>query len=381
LEYWTQHRDTFNKCLALDWFEFFGLGDFSILVITDFKKMKVEEWTVSLTSRCFVVYCGHGTSTFEKAFNVHLDEQLVGQIYITPRLMGDNFQRESIGFKMANHLFYVTDWLHILNQVITELKITFNNITRLDIALDGANHLDKFVACYLADSISNKEQSYITMQGRINIDALKYSEKDYNFNGYVLGSRKSDKIGVIYHKSKEIKESLKTYIKDYWKQCGIDSDFENMIRFEIRLKSKLLKDYTLQDLEKLKNVNHLVSVFAKHAQSFIDFRYRNNNRISRCSALALIEYATVKLENLCTSEIKQVTQLYKAKMSIHSAFYQMTIGIDNDDNEYTKYKHFIENTVANFGLEEWYFQRLEKWKKIYRCNKLTGHVYELLQNN
>ena len=343
------------------------------------KDCSPDQWAFDLTEKYHVQFDGYGTSTYEQSFKVYCESNLIGALFTNPKIKSGHFQNTSVGFKVANNLLYSENWLDIVLDFVKEIKFEFSNITRLDIAMDGANHVMKFFTQFTAFRLIEKENHYILKAGKAQMMPKALDSAISYFDGFQIGSRKSERHLIIYNKTKELKNSQKDYIKDFWLKSGIDKkELDYMIRVEVVIRGKLLTDYNLENMNLLLNKNHLVSLFQKNTVSYLDFRYLNDkDNISRCSPHALIDYKDINFVLLEKTKMKERDGLYKIKMSIHADFIVMCKGLDGGNA--ASMIEDINNKVMLYGLEEWYNKSRDKWKAVYKCYKNTGHVYELTQ--
>lgn len=375
--YWTHHTDVFKKSIVIDWFEIFGKIDNPFLWNNPLKHSAIDKWSFPISKNYHVEYVGYGTSTFEQYFKVIKEDTLIGALYTMPKIKSGHFKPDSMGFQMSNNFLYTDGWIDVLLDFMEETKFEFNNITRMDIALDGANHVMKFFSNFTAYRVIEGDNHYIQKAGRAKMFPKAMDKEFKYFEGFQVGGRKSERHLIIYNKSKEIEaRSHKPYIKEYWKKCGIDEKyFDYMIRVEVVIKGKLLTGFKVSDFKLLNEKEVLFTLFKTHTQNYLDFRFSDDSVVTRCTPYNLIDYTDVVFKPLPMAEIKERDGLYSIKQNIRITFELMCKGLDN--GYLAQYIETMKNNIMLYGLEEWYEKRRERWRTILKCHEQTGHIYDI----
>ncbi|MEE0267893.1 MAG: hypothetical protein UD103_07950 [Bacteroidales bacterium] len=169
----------------------------------------------------------------------------------------------------ATHLYYISD----------SLNLTYNNITKIDVALDSnINYFNR-----IKKAVKNMEFVPVVLNTaypdkKTIIDKLLYihtaDRERYRTNTIAVSSSEKDMTLSIYNKTQEIEESGKEYISE-WNNIP-----NNTYRTEIRLKRSALRDFlqdkgmTFEDLYyRLFDKELLFSLFCYYSNKLIRFRH------------------------------------------------------------------------------------------------------------
>jgi hypothetical protein len=261
--------------------------------------------------------------------------------------------------KLENKILYTDEWFKILEYLRENLKLAFKNITRLDIALDGVNYLYEF----LNDYIRGKYKSELIKIGRAKFNCYQFHEKNLSFENFTLGKPSSDKMMSFYMKSKEIKDSGKFYISDFWRKNGLDE--KKVFRAEIRLKNeylKYIKDFAISDLQEK---NFLLSLFKRSIKNYFEFAVkRKDKNITRMERLDLFNFDLSELQNLEFEKVKDESDIAKIKVAIHLLEkFKLTKVIDEE--VLASINNLIEYMVSVGNLETWYKFKQKQWRGFY----------------
>lgn len=197
-----------------------------------------------------------------------------------------------VAVKVANRLLYSAVWSKYLHAAIRALRLTINNITRLDLCLDFQRFADgmlpyDFMRTYLQDSAKG-EQTYIrkhsnqftivankTIKSKNHPNGTTYASDrqtiEYHGNDIEVGfeqgeellscspffqtirwgSRQSAVMVEMYNKSKELRDKHhKPYISSLWQEVGlIASPDMPVYRIEISITSKGLGYQSLSSVK------------------------------------------------------------------------------------------------------------------------------------
>lgn len=162
------------------------------------------------------------------------------------------------------------------------LSLSFNNITKLDIAIDGSTNFFSRIK----RAIRNMELTPIVLgsaypEKKVIIDKLLYihtaDRERYRTGTIAISSREKDFSLSAYNKTEEIAESGKDYIADW------DDMKRNIYRLEVRLKRAALIDYLVKSslnfeelYYKLFNKELLFSLFSYYSDKLLRFRSGRN---------------------------------------------------------------------------------------------------------
>lgn len=267
--------------ISCDWFQYCCINQYSFL-----PKMKTRLITDDVDSNGeVIVYDVVAPKEFHPIYKDSLTLQYKGEdivhCHYNPQSL--NIQQNYVAVKVANRLLYNGRWAYFLHSAIRALRLTVNNITRLDLCLDFqkfANDVTPhdFMHTYLADSLRG-EQTYIRKHSnQFTVVANKTMKSDSHpvgttyaadyqkielgknkkpievgfkhgetlhsctphFQTIRWGNRQSAVMVEMYNKSKELRDKHhKPYISECWQECGIiASEDLPVYRIEISITSK-----------------------------------------------------------------------------------------------------------------------------------------------
>ena len=188
-----KHGKNAKITVVLDWLSvYFTAPDDAILIPeNDADAFQFETNNLTLISE------GSGNKNFRFRFKVfHKGEQLATLLSHT---RNEKFmKRGRVKVDFANHLFYSNFLWSFYEIVKTELNLTFVNVSRFDIALDGANYLIEFFNAYLKQ---NDRHKVIQLLGRPRFGGNVYDRARGRFETFKFGKLKSGKeiIEKLWH--------------------------------------------------------------------------------------------------------------------------------------------------------------------------------------
>jgi hypothetical protein len=119
------------------------------------------------------------------------------------------------------------------------LNFGINNVTKLDIAIDGLNYIPDFLNAF---NKQNGIEKKIRMVGKARFSAKVLDKERMYYENFQVGTNKSDKQVTVYLKTSELAASQKEYIKDFWFKNGLrPGPKDKVYRVELRMRSKFLK--------------------------------------------------------------------------------------------------------------------------------------------
>jgi hypothetical protein len=294
----------------------------------------------------------HKSAHFENIWNVYLFGEIFGELKTDTRAP-KIFDLDAMHFKMSNHRLYTEDWLTDFRHFVIGLGCKVKSISQLDIAIDGIG-AKKYKDTFLQSrdpkcNVHLKGKTFITTSG---------SGKETT--SLMVGKRGSDKYARLYNKTKEINDhSNKNYISQVWTNSGL-KQAEDTYRFEVVLKSKLLKNY---DVWKLDQPEYLASIFRTETDNWAGF-YRitkdtNKARAMKANKFDLIDWDTLGAELLPKAKAKKPTEVYRAKQAIKTILRQKEVfGITT-----------IEELISEYGLQEWLDSKSCYWAEDWAKEK------------
>ena len=360
--------------IVCDWFEISGTTDEFFLIGVDIDSKEKSQQIFDISADLVIHYMGVPKNAFKRRFQVYSEGNLTGEVFCVPKFP-KTMKANLVNFKIANNLLYTKGWTEVYSNVVKRLNIVPNNISRLDIAIDGCNGLIDFVTRYTKQYGTDVDE--ITRVNTAQLNPQYFQDSTFSYKGFTLGSRQSDKYLVCYEKSKELLSSGKKYIKEYWINAGF-TNTENVERVEIRFNSKYLKtiSFTLSKCEILEDPNQLARIFKNGIEKFLDFRFKTSLNLTYCDRIELIPFDRFNFNPLIRCKPTLMDGLFRVKMSVKHAVEQLLKGYQDKKDVNIA---FIKESLDLYSLHEWYEKRLPEWQKIFKTNQTTEHIYELEQ--
>lgn len=304
------------------------------------------------------------TKQFKDIYNIYYGSELFGNICLHPH--SEILQSDLIKFKIENRFLYEAGYINLLSELLLATKWQFNNITRLDIACDLINFKNdvtpnSFISNFVASQWQKKDT------GR----PCKWSVYGvgHNTTGLRYGSEKSDRMAVLYNKTKELETSNKAYIKELHKQIfGASKD---VFRFEIRLKNKEIKKIIEVDTGQLMYKDLLVLLQPEYIGSLFKHEFENYVKIidTSNSAIELIDFENVYYPEFARFTTKSPNKLFRIKLAIKSLleeyYYSTDINFLLQSIELTK----------TYGLQEHITKRFKYWRSAFKAVEKKGYNY------
>jgi hypothetical protein len=331
-------------------------------------------------------YTKKGTPVFNYSFNLFMDGEPVAKLHTCPKnekIMVPGTAK----LEILNQVLYSTTWLQTVQTLCHALGITYiKNISRMDIAIDGANHVHKFLNGYAWGHSGGKELqrrgSYIKMLGKAAFQAGMKDKKNGVFNHFKIG--RGHKQFVVYNKTQELQRSHKEYIRDAWKKAGMDTEGEQW-RCELRMTSQAIKQIRAKsvkivdidgnekvgigegiDLDRLADPNYLLMLFRVQIKNFMEFIVvEGDSNVSRSRVIDLFQFHKLKVPLLDKVPRVIINGAYKAKMAIHMGFMNLCRGIYKTDEQVNTILNFITDTVQMYQLNRFYEKKKPDWIAAY----------------
>ena len=348
----TKHVDKtgLKHVICLDWFEITLRGqikDFSGMLLgsdIECKEYRYDDVILTLDRT-------GGTKHYKHKLKLYHEGQLFGTIQAIPRdtkRLGDMFQ-----LKISNNILYESEWIERLNSIMYECKWTLNNITRVDIALDG--HFDTGIV----KKVLNNDYR---LKGRCKdfIPFTKAGSSGCTLNGFKLGSKASAKQLTIYNKSLELKSSNKQYIEMLWKNNNLIpyANGEDVHRIELTLKAKQIAKYKENEFRwrELNDANYLSSLMKDSFRNWFEVvTHTGQKNISRETKIEMFDWSEYTIKHIERNKTKPSSLIFKAKRSIRD---MVTFGVmENDKSQLIKAKE----RAFQYGVIEWYSAKVSDW--------------------
>lgn len=213
---------------------------------------------------------GRGTKHY--CFKYHLyvgDDQQPFALLLTAPRPGGILEDDLNECKILNEWFYTEKWTAKLRYVLSALPTELNNVTGLDVALDGPGFLPFF---------QRFQRGEIDRMGR---GAWKlHGEGQREITGFDWGRRTAARWLTAYNKSKELRDAKKApkpYIPAFWQRSGlgVDGDVE---RLELKLRSEAIKRIVDPatgnmglELERLEETAYLAGIMRSQFKNWFEF--------------------------------------------------------------------------------------------------------------
>lgn len=294
-------------CISVDWFECTTTGKF---LPTD-----VENPPETLDFLGIILKLdGYGTKHYQHKYNIYLpgEKDPFALILTAPRntkILAPDFSQ----IKIENHQLYRMGWNVKLTAVFDALGLQLNNITRLDIAIDGKGFLSP---------IERFERGEIESIGKVQTCDFKTAQRDRT--GYNWGKRSSEKQITIYDKSAELKRTNKSYIFDTWMVNDLNGgQLDQIERLELKLKGKALKRLMIPDTgeaiqyERLEEAAYLAGIvkasFTKWFEFVLPDNQKNITRKERVQIIDFEQFKAIEMQRLPTTQ--KPNEIWRAKMA------------------------------------------------------------------
>jgi hypothetical protein len=179
-----------NKTVVnLDWVQYYGeLESFDLLS----GSTQVYENVVCLKQE-------QPVSGWRISYEILVDGESFGWLYTDNRI--ESCSERSASLKVNNNLLYTDYWYDLFAHVCHSIHYKPKNITRLDIALDGTQHVRNFLNGYIKQSQKNRT---IFKSGKARLSSYWNDPDTLDFERFTIGSSKSNKVVSVYNKTKEL---------------------------------------------------------------------------------------------------------------------------------------------------------------------------------
>lgn len=322
-KYVQEQKQKVNVSVAVDWLTVYYKFD-----INKFSYLTHVQSSMELTNKLFLTFQDGGTRHFGVKAKVYY--KIDGESYEVGTLQYESrnekiFAKDCVKFDFKNNALYSFLYLETHNELI-KFGLKWDKFGRLDIAIDGCNYLVNFLNAYVKENplIPETLIGYKMINANYKRNLLHpgvYNPKLRICENFRLGSRLSKKYLTIYNKSLEIDISKKDYIKEFWYKNGVIKetaeqhnfkDYTNIYRCEFRLSAEFVNTIKDINLERLTDVNFLVSVLKYSTANFF-----GAVEIATGKYLELLPFNKFKIEKIEFVDYVSNEGEYKAKMTIH----------------------------------------------------------------
>jgi hypothetical protein len=256
---------------------------------------------------------GRGTQHYKFVYDVYTDEdpEPFALLLTAPRpggVLHDGFNQ----LRVLNYQLYREGWTAKLNRAIRGLGLTLNNVTRLDIAMDGHGFFEFFQKFSRGQYDRVGKGKYST-----------HNEGNRELTGFDWGGKTSDKHITCYNKTKRIETENKAYVRDFWELNGLSIE-KDVERLELKIRAKAIKKIADPetgelgvDLARLEDAQYLSGIFRAQCKNYFEFTLPSNDtnvtRRDRISPIDWEAFDGVQMQRLPTT--KAPNEKWRAKIS------------------------------------------------------------------
>lgn len=342
-----------NKTICLDWLQcaFFGqLPHFDLNDKNHYRK---------INDNLYIKKSNRASRNYSQTAEIIYFGEPVAFVEYAPNKQTMN--KELISFQLKNNLLYQKGYVETMTEVAEQLKMTFQYVQKLDVAIDYQlknKSLKKSFIADLARAIANDE---IVSTGKAKFHP--FYDTQNNIEGFHYGSRKSDKFLRGYYKHLEINVSNKTYIKDFWTTSGMKTT-NGVYRMELSLKKQeIIKYHEIKqnELHLLENTEFLASLFKSAQNGYFEFNTRKElkkkKRADRCKKVFVLSFYNLTATLLEKASVVISDQMARIKMAAKTIF----MIAQKTNNEI--YEKLSRELAFNIGLTRWFDLRRVEWAR------------------
>lgn len=300
-----------------------------------------------------------GTKTYNNNYLVMTqDGEAVAKMECNPRLK--SMPKNAATLHIANQWLYSSVLPDIVEELMASLEYKPNNISRLDIALDGCNN----VPVVLNNYIKQRRQNIgFNKMGSSRLNAYHIDEERLDFKRFTIGSAKSEKYISIYCKSDELKNSLKTYIADQWRLNNINTTGD-VYRCEARLTSKYLDTIYGFKMENIFDEKYLQDLYYTSTYTNLDFRKNTYKHKEKNERIQVIDYSQLSHNKLDRQYHLNEGDQYKTKMASHLINKHILMNL-HEEPELNILQRANDILIGRANLQQWESHKIEEWASKY----------------
>lgn len=307
----------------------------------------------------------HHNVNFRKLHKVFIDGDEICEIYSEPN--NNSHKKNEFSIKVDNHILYQVKGLEIVDNLINDIGLEFKKISRIDIALDGADTL-KIIDMLIKYSKSSTVQCN---NDSINILPTAFKKKEHKWLSWSIGNLQSGISAIVYDKTKQILTNNKNYIKEYWDNNNINT--ESVGRFEVKLTYQKLRKYKIENIKCLSSTAFISTIFQTEVKNWLRFyrvlkkdmdNHKKETAISRGHEIRYIKWNQLpKQIELIKNKYVSTSTYYNARNSI--SYLLKEVKKYPNDNMDTEIK-----TVKNIAIKYDLLEYLEN-----KTNALFGNSF------
>ena len=292
---------------------------------------------------------------FERCYEITVKGKPFAVAFTHPR-QGNILAPDTIQLKVNNERLY-TDWVADMVYLCQFADWRVNNVSRVDIALDGYGHLD-FYERYMSGEIEKV--------GRAR--TVEYYEGKRELTGVDVGRKKSDKYITIYNKSKELEQSHKGYIREYWERSGLElSEDKPVERLELKLKNAEIKRYKYWNedadefepfnWERLNDPEYMASLLRTGLHKLYEFVRPGETNITRAERVEYIEWEQIGGRHLLKTEVQKPADVARLRQTCKTLYW---MGLQTESEKYWNECRKIATAINSL---KWLVDREPYWRR------------------
>lgn len=284
--------------------------------------------------------------------------------------------------KILNYLLYTDRWFTTLEQITEALQATVNNITRLDIAIDGRG--------FIVQHVRNRDRVRAGKFRKVGKAKTNLQENgSYEVEGFNVGTRKSGKLLTGYYKGDLLQKASKAgrddkpYIPEYWQAQGLiksKEEIPEIERLELKLSARQIAETKLKDddkeeaiqIERLQELGYLAGIFQLHCNNFYQWiKQTQDTNVTRAKEVGTIDpvewnyFEAVEVVRIKAK--KKPSALWAARMAIsfhmRESFVKAHLGAFENNSKADAAKEYCTLLAEVYGIEDWFYQKLKTWEK------------------
>ncbi len=304
-----------------------------------------------------------GTPMFKSVLDIYLHGENFGTISCHPRKLTKILKPESASLRIANHMLYTEGWYGDLLQVIDALDYRKKNDSRIDVCIDGLNHIPDLLNAFNKQQGGSKK--IIKMLGRGNFASKILDKEKMYYKNFQIGSSSSEKQITVYLKTSELLKSNKQYIRDFWNLNHLSSD-SDVYRTELRMRSGYLNSIKNFGLDKCTEPEYLFKLFKLGCHNFFEFVIEDGTQIvTRKEKIKFLPQHFMK-DMALLDRVKKTPSdgTYKIKMTVHQIVRDIFKGVIEKEDAINAINH-AKKCLDNYRLNWWFDDRINDWNKMY----------------
>jgi hypothetical protein len=319
---------------------------------------------IQISENLWIINKGQRARRYDTTSRVIYMGEEVGTLWTNPF----NRRLPSAIFKMENHLLYTPEWMETYLEILNESKWNHKNIVRFDICIDG---IGAYNGLRLAKKHLNPRVTTLGRKGKAKLRPT--FDTSTNITHLIVGSSKSDKVATFYNKSAELQQSEKDYIQKSWDLNGLEGD--RVHRFEIRLKSALMKNYET-DLQRLSDPKFLASIVMTECKNWFEFTSLSKDtkmRRKNKQATKWMDWDSIQGRLLPKHQAVTKSGIHRAKRWIKDTSYMLYMNEVHED-KIELFAEFIYKQMDEYNLFEWYKHRIDHWHSDWEREKKYKNI-------